>query len=172
MLYSLAFLKLVMALTGGFKMIYSLLKTPTPMTQSIFQKNAWYVACVPSDLDPVSVTVSKPFGRKICNEAMVFYRGESGQVVALEDFCPHRGAPLSLGSVCEGKLTCGYHGLHMGCDGKTVSMPGQRVRGFPAIRSFAAVERYGFVWVWPGDQAQADPATIQHLAWYDNPEWA
>jgi vanillate O-demethylase monooxygenase subunit len=43
----------------------------------------------------------------------------------------NRGAPLSLGYVQEGKLVCGYHGLAMGCDGKTVSMPGQRVRGFP-----------------------------------------
>lgn len=45
----------------------------------------------------------------------------------------------------------------MGVDGRTVSMPGQRVRGFPAIKAFAAIERYGFVWVWPGDQDQANP---------------
>src|SRR5256885_6781103 len=24
-----------------------------------------------------------------------------------------------------GKLVCGYHGLEMGCDGKTIAMPGQ-----------------------------------------------
>ena len=55
----------------------------------------------------------------------------------------------------EGKLVCGYHGLEMGCDGKTIAMPGQRVRGFPAIRSYPVVERYGFIWVWPGDAALA-----------------
>jgi phenylpropionate dioxygenase-like ring-hydroxylating dioxygenase large terminal subunit len=65
---------------------------------------------------------------------MVFYRGHEGAVVAVEDFCPHRGAPLSLGYVENGNLVCGYHGLVMGCDGKTVDMPGQRVRGFPATR--------------------------------------
>jgi vanillate O-demethylase monooxygenase subunit len=54
----------------------------------------------------------------------VFYRGEEGRVASLEDFCPHRGAPLSLGFVSEGKLVCGYHGLEMGCDGKTIAMPG------------------------------------------------
>lgn len=131
-----------------------------------FPKNAWYVACTPSEID------EKPLGRTVCNEKMVFYRGDGNKVAALEDFCPHRGAPLSLGRVCEGKLVCGYHGLSMGCDGKTVSMPGQRVGGFPAIRSFPVVERYGFVWVWPGDAALADPATIPHMEWYDNPEWA
>ena len=132
----------------------------------MFPKNAWYVACTPDEID------GKPLGRRICNESIVFYRGPEGRVAALEDFCPHRGAPLSLGRVCEGKLVCGYHGLEMGCDGKTVAMPGQRVRGFPAIRSYPVVERYGFVWVWPGDPAQADPATIHHLHWADNPAWA
>jgi vanillate monooxygenase len=51
-------------------------------------------------------------------------------------------------------------------------MPGQRVGGFPCIRSYPVVERYGFVWIWPGDAAKADSATIQHMDWYDNPEWA
>jgi vanillate monooxygenase len=132
----------------------------------MFPKNAWYVACTPDEIE------GKPLGRRICNEAIVFYRGPEGQVAALEDFCPHRGAPLSLGRVCAGKLVCGYHGLEMGCDGKTVAMPGQRVRGFPAIRSYPVVERYGFVWVWPGDAALADPAAIHHLPWAEDPDWA
>ena len=132
----------------------------------MFPKNAWYVACTPDEID------EKPLGRRICNEAIVFWRGEGGRVSALEDFCPHRGAPLSLGFVSEGRLVCGYHGLEMGCQGKTVSMPGQRVGGFPAIRSYPVEERYGFIWVWPGDADQADLATIPHLHWHDHPDWA
>jgi vanillate O-demethylase monooxygenase subunit len=132
----------------------------------MFPKNAWYVACTPDEID------GKPLGRQICGEKIVFYRGAQGKVAAVEDFCPHRGAPLSLGFVRDGHLVCGYHGLQMGCDGKAVSMPGQRVRGFPCIRSFAVEERYGFIWVWPGDRALADPATIHHLEWADNPDWA
>lgn len=53
---------------------------------------------------------------------------------------------------------CGYHGLEMGCDGKTTAMPGQRVRGFPAIKSYPVEERHGFIWIWPGDPAKADAA--------------
>ena len=98
--------------------------------------------------------------------------GPRAAVAAVEDWCPHRGAPLSLGRVVEGKLVCGYHGLEMGCDGKPVAMPLQRVRGFPSIRTFPVVERYGFIWAWPGDPAKADPSKIHHLAWADNPEWA
>jgi vanillate O-demethylase monooxygenase subunit len=132
----------------------------------MFLKNTWYVACSADEV------TDKPLGRKICGESMVFYRGEGGKVSALEDFCPHRGAPLSLGFVREGKLVCGYHGLEMGCDGKTVAMPGQRVRGFPAIRSFAVVERYGFVWVWPGEASLADEGQMPVFEFFDNPAWA
>jgi vanillate O-demethylase monooxygenase subunit len=132
----------------------------------MFPKNAWYVACTPDEI------ADKPLGRQVCGEKIVFYRGAEGKVAAVEDFCPHRGAPLSLGFVRDGNLVCGYHGLEMGCDGKTVSMPGQRVRGFPCIRSYAVVERYGFIWVWPGEKELADPAQIHHLEWADNPEWA
>jgi vanillate O-demethylase monooxygenase subunit len=129
-------------------------------------KNAWYVACRPEELH------AKPLGRRICGQNMVFYRDQTQQVFALEDFCPHRGAPLSLGYVEAGHLVCGYHGLVMGCDGKTHAMPGQRVAGFPCIQHFAAVEKYGFVWVWPGDQALADEAALPQLEWADHPEWA
>ncbi|PRE15292.1 hypothetical protein C6P92_15235 [Burkholderia multivorans] len=132
----------------------------------MFLKNAWYVACTPDEF------ASKPLGRQICGERMVFFRDGQGTVAALEDFCPHRGAPLSLGTVRDGHLVCGYHGLTMGADGKCTSMPCQRVGGIPAIRRYPAVERYGFVWVWPGDPARADPATIHPLHWADDPGWA
>ncbi|MEG1766996.1 MAG: aromatic ring-hydroxylating dioxygenase subunit alpha [Comamonas sp.] len=129
----------------------------------MFPKNAWYVACMSDEVG------AKPLGRKICNEPMVIYRNAAGAAVALEDFCPHRGAPLSLGTVVDGKLVCGYHGLEMGCDGKTVAMPGQRVRGFPPVRAFAAIERYGFIWVWPGTGV---PTPLHHLEWAESPDWA
>ena len=123
-------------------------------------------------MDELQALGVRPLGRTICNERMVFFRGPEGKVAAVEDFCPHRGAPLSLGKVCDGKLVCGYHGLEMGCEGKTVHMPGQRVRGFPAIKSYAVIERYGFVWVWPGDQSQVDAALMPSFEFFDNPEWA
>jgi vanillate O-demethylase monooxygenase subunit len=132
----------------------------------MFPKNAWYVACTPDEID------AKPLGRTICGERIAFYRGEANKVAAVADFCPHRGAPMSLGYVSEGRLVCGYHGLEMGCKGETLHMPGQRVGGFPKNKSYPVEERYGFIWVWPGDADKADPATIAHQPWYDNPEWA
>ena len=132
----------------------------------MFARNAWYVAATPDEID------AKPLGRTLCNERMVFFRGPDGVAAALEDFCPHRGAPLSLGRVVEGRLVCGYHGLEMGCEGKTVCMPQQRVERFPAVKKFPCVERYGFIWVWPGDAEKADASTIPHQAWANDPAWA
>src|SRR5207244_9593003 len=106
---------------------------------NMYPMNAWYVAGTPNEID-----ADKPLGRMICGQRLAIFRGPEGKVAALEDFCPHRGAPLSLGRVREGNLVCGYHGLAMGSEGKAVSMPLQRVHGFPAIRVYPAIERYGF----------------------------
>lgn len=132
----------------------------------MFPKQTWYVACASDEV------AENPLGRQICGEMIVFYRDEAGNVVALEDFCPHRGAPLSLGFIEDGKLVCGYHGLKMGKEGKTDSMPKQRVRGFPCVRAFPVEERHGFIWVWTGDKALANTDLIPELKWADNPSWA
>lgn len=132
----------------------------------MFPKNTWYVACTPDEIE------KGPLGRQICGERIAFFRGPDNKVAAVDNFCPHRGAPLSLGFVQNGHLVCGYHGLVMDCHGKTASMPGQRVQAFPCNRVYPVEERYGFIWVWPGDASQADAALIPHLDWAENPDWA
>ena len=132
----------------------------------MFLKNCWYVACTPEELE------HKPLGRKICGEPIVFFRDGDGRVAALEDFCPHRGAPLSLGFVENGAMTCGYHGLKVDGDGKAISMPEQNVTKFPCVRSFPVEERYGFIWVWPGEAERADRNAIPHLEWAESSAWA
>ena len=102
---------------------------------------------------------------------MVFFRGAGEAVFALEDFCPHRGAPLSLGFVQDGVLVCGYHGLAVDCSGRSASMPGQDVSRFPQARSFPVIERYGFIWVWPGEAEAADAAKLHPLPWAEDPDW-
>jgi len=62
----------------------------------MFPLNTWYVAArseeIPSD---------RPLSRRICNIPMALFRNSAGVPAAVEDFCPHRGAPLSLGKVEE-----------------------------------------------------------------------
>ena len=137
------------------------------MKEKIYPLNTWYVACYSHE-----VNSDKPLARTICDVPLVFFRDSNKTVAALEDFCPHRGAPLSLGYVENGKLVCGYHGLVMGREGKTDAMPKQRVDKFPCIKAFKVVEKYGFIWLWPGEQDLADEDALPNLFWADSPDWA
>lgn len=130
----------------------------------MFQRNAWYVACTSGDID------RQPLGRRICGEPVVFFRGRDGAVAALEDFCPHRGAPLSMGFVRDGELVC-YHGLAVNADGQCAGAHGQGSDRPSTLRRYPVVERYGFVWVWPGNPGLASPSGIPAFAWADSPQW-
>lgn len=132
----------------------------------MYPKNTWYVAATSEELD------NKPLGRKICDINMVFFRQEDGVIVALEDFCPHRGAALSLGYLEKDGVVCGYHGLKVGCKGKCIDMPEQNPKKIPSIDYFCVEERYGFIWVWPGAKEKSDSSLIPVLEWADNKEWA
>lgn len=131
--------------------------------------NHWLVACTADELAALG---ERPLGRTIASNRLVIWRDAAGAAHAVDDWCPHRGAPLSLGRVEAGRLVCGYHGLQMGCDGRAVAMPGQRVKAFPAVRRFPVRERGGFVFVWPGEPALAENAPLPALRWLDEPGWA
>ena len=109
-------------------------------------RNAWYIGAWGNEV------TEKPLARQLLGEHVVLYRDAGGRVGILEDRCCHRAAPLSLGSVVEDGLQCGYHGMIFGRDGACTGNPGEEEdRALYRVRSFPAVERQGFVWVWMGD---------------------
>jgi nitrite reductase/ring-hydroxylating ferredoxin subunit len=55
-------------------------------------KNCWYVAALDHELID-----GKLLSRRLLGEHVLLFRGESGQLFALNDRCPHRGALLSRG---------------------------------------------------------------------------
>ncbi|MDD3798608.1 MAG: aromatic ring-hydroxylating dioxygenase subunit alpha [Novosphingobium sp.] len=116
-----------------------------------FIKNAWYVAAWGDEIEN-----GAPAGRVIAGQPVVLYRRADGAVVALEDRCSHRCAPLSKGRVEGDAVRCWYHGLLFGQDGACLEMPGQDTipPGFE-IRHYPVVEAEGWVWVWLGDPALA-----------------
>jgi vanillate O-demethylase monooxygenase subunit len=121
---------------------------------------------------------SKDFGDEvqalsILNEPLAMYRGGGGALVALEDRCPHRAAPLSKGRREGDDLRCMYHGLKFRADGACVELPGQAV--IPAtvcVRSYEVVEKDGCAWVWMGDAARMDLALIPEFVGPENSDWA
>lgn len=77
-----------------------------------------------------------------------------GTLVAWEDRCPHRLAPLSAGCVRDGTLQCGYHGWRFDHTGRCVDIPALgRTDHLPARAAagtaWGVQERYDLVWVAP-----------------------
>jgi vanillate O-demethylase monooxygenase subunit len=110
-----------------------------------FVRNHWYAAAWSAEVG------EKPFARRILNERIVLFRMADGTVGALEDRCPHRLAPLSMGECAEGGLRCGYHGMVFNAKGECIGIPGQDIIPPTArTRAYPAIETYGLIWIWTG----------------------
>jgi phenylpropionate dioxygenase-like ring-hydroxylating dioxygenase large terminal subunit len=98
----------------------------------------------------------KPLSLKMLGDDLVLFRDRAGTVVALSDWCPHRGARLSLG-VCEfaGTVTCPYHGYVFDGTGQCVAglieRPDSPFIGKLRARAYPTGERMGIVFVWMGE---------------------
>jgi vanillate O-demethylase monooxygenase subunit len=131
---------------------------------AIWPKNSWYVAFWSDDVKGRDL-----YPRRILNEPIVFYRAESGEIIALEDTCPHRFAPLSLGKATDGdRVACAYHGLQFDRTGACVFNPhtDHKIPPTANVRSYQVVEKYSLVWVWMGVHP-GDPAMIPDYSCLD-----
>ena len=131
-----------------------------------FLRNAWYVAAFSREV------ARTPVASRLLGEGVVLYRTEGGQPVALEDACPHRRLPLSMGRVKGDAIECGYHGLTFDCSGSCIDAATQdRIPANARVRSYPVRDRYGLVFVWMGDPALARDEAIVHLEHHDHPGW-
>lgn len=108
-------------------------------------RDFWYVAAESAELRRNALVA-----RSILDEAVVLFRDERGEAVALEDCCLHRNAPLSAGKVERGQVRCGYHGWLYEPDGRVAeipSLPVQRRSAKPCVRTFPVREQEGYVYV-------------------------
>ena len=108
----------------------------------------------------------KPFGVFVGDEPIVLFRDQTGTVRALENRCPHRRVPLSLGRVRgEGWLQCGYHGWSFdGETGRCMAIPNlrpdEKVPDSYGVYPYSAVEHNGFIYVATAGQARVLPDTL------------
>ena len=130
-------------------------------------RNAWYVAAWSHE-----VAGDGLLARTVMNEPLVLYRTSVGTVVAMEDRCCHRLAPLSAGRREGDDLRCMYHGLKFGPDGRCNEIPGQSVIPERAVvRGYPIVESGSWIWVWMGEAARADVSQIPETIAATDPEW-
>lgn len=133
----------------------------------MFLRNCWYVA-----------GWSKDYGQSLkaqtlLSENIVFYRQADGKPAALEDACPHRKLPLSMGKLEDDHVVCGYHGLTFDCTGNCIDSPTQRgmTPRRAVVRSYPVVDRYRLLWIWMGDPEKANPDEIFEIENFDNSDW-
>jgi len=121
--------------------------------------------------DEVSPTA--PLARTLLDEPVVLYRDAAGTAHALFDRCPHRFAPLSMGSIDGANLVCRYHGLAFGPGGACAHNPHGPVSRALSVRAYPIAEVHRALWIWMGDPARADATAIRDLAFLaDAPDTA
>jgi phenylpropionate dioxygenase-like ring-hydroxylating dioxygenase large terminal subunit len=124
----------------------------------------------------------KPVSLKMLGEELVFFRDENGEVQALSDYCPHRGARLSggkrrvpgggpqpgkLNNEFKGFITCPYHGYTFNGEGVCVAAltdgPNSGLVGKLRAPKYPTQTYKGIVWIWMGE---TEPVPLEEDIFY------
>lgn len=129
--------------------------------------NYWYPVAWSNQLKPGQLQAVQ-----VWQQPLVIYRDDQSTLHALEDACPHKGVALHKGKVEGSHLICPYHGWQFDGDGHCVGIPylpaGQKLPCAQA-RAYPVQERYGLIWVFPGDRAQAENCPLPTVPEFDDP---
>ena len=79
-----------------------------------FLRNAWYMAAWGHEVGEALLR------RRLLGDPVLLFRKTDGAVAAMVDRCPHRYAPLSMGTRDGDTITCGYHGLTFNAGGTCI----------------------------------------------------
>jgi phenylpropionate dioxygenase-like ring-hydroxylating dioxygenase large terminal subunit len=136
----------------------------TSFVASSALRSAWHPVAEGDDI------TDAPHAVTLLGDRYVIWRGADRTLVATPDRCPHREAPLSVGTVAGGVLTCSYHGWSFGAGGRCVGVPSSQGLAIPPTAHLPCVraeERYGLVWICPGEPTEGIPVIAQE----DDPEF-
>jgi vanillate O-demethylase monooxygenase subunit len=130
-------------------------------------KRSWQPVANSADLPP-----GKLISYRLFDIDLVIGRLSSG-LLAAENICPHKGARLSLGHICEAELQCPYHGWRFSVEGDCTNIPSlidppkDKLR-LSHLRNFPVQERYGMIWV----QMEPDASVrLPEVPEFENPAW-
>lgn len=113
----------------------------------------------------------------------LLFRDAQGQVRMLEDRCPHRSAPLSVGQHLGDRVACKYHGVQVDGEGTVVSvpgMPGCALEGRRATPSLKVVEEADTIFAFVPLTEDSEPTEFKlpdrlqnpDISWFSNyAEW-
>lgn len=155
--------------------LHALPQRPVPLPGDIpatrrtgLHPDYWYPLARARDLRP-----GKTLPTQFAGEPIVIARSTEGAVFALENRCAHRQVPLHLGVVRGDKLLCGYHCWAYDRSGHCINVPYlDAQQTLPnGVKAYACREAYGFLWVFPGNQALADSVPLPDIPTHANPRY-
>jgi phenylpropionate dioxygenase-like ring-hydroxylating dioxygenase large terminal subunit len=119
------------------------------VSDSRYLEQHWFVVALSDQVR------SRPQRVVVFGKPIVLVRSSEGSVWALEDRCPHRGAPLSAGRLQGHGIVCPYHGWTFDGDGRCTATPGAvNPMGDFRVPAFRVLERDGLVWLTTGATAR------------------
>lgn len=129
-----------------------------------FLRNAWYAAGWDTE-----VATDTLFERTLLNETVLFFRDTAGKAQAISNRCPHRFAPLSMGTLVGDAVRCAYHGLQFDGSGACVHNPhgDGSIPKAAKVKKYPLVERFSLLWIWMGEEELADDALIPDFSCMD-----
>ncbi len=134
------------------------LATTRPGTPGgIFMRQFWQAIHRSQDLPAGH---AKPI--RIMSEDYALYRGASGRAQVIDYRCPHRHAPMHLGSVEDDAIRCVYHGWKYDCSGQCIEQPAEEA-GFARkvrIGTYPTREHLGLIFGYFGD---GEPPPFPHF---------
>jgi len=117
--------------------------------------STWYPITFSNDIKP-----NKIYSLKLLNEPLILYKDQQNKIACLQDRCPHRSTPLSLGRLNEGNIECLYHGWQFNRKGECIRIPAQKSEQKISKRSCVpykhVLEKEGLVWVYIGQDAEPE----------------
>lgn len=119
----------------------------------------WYIAC------PSSALAKKTAKSvELCGQKIAIFRGEDGQVRAMEAYCPHLGTDLGIGQVDGNWIRCAFHQWAFDETGICQNIPCQsEIPAQAKLQAYATEEKYGFIWIYPDAKAPEGVADFDEL---------
>ena len=132
-------------------------------------KDMWYPVA-----KSVEIRADRPYGAVALGQKLVLWRKADGTIACIEDFCPHRGAPLSYGEIHGGHIGCRYHGVVVDGTGtvqQVPAMPDCPMEGRKALRSFHVAEHSDAVFVFMSSGEATEPPALPLSPELEDPDW-
>jgi phenylpropionate dioxygenase-like ring-hydroxylating dioxygenase large terminal subunit len=119
----------------------------------------YWIPCLPSSEFPEPDGPVKRM--RLLGENFVMWRGTDGQVGAMPEACPHRGASLYFARNEECGLRCVYHGWKYDVHGNCIDMPSEpsdsTFKDRIKARAFPCRDINHMIWIYMGPRATPPP---------------